>query len=549
MTENPSLGDVPAFAPPPHLNLAGPQTHHEPAEPAQSRATNGHPTAAGVGEWGLGPGSSDPTHVPSQATGPATTPAAFTAAAMDPPGTASGSTRSTATGAVGWAVVRELRRLAAAQLAERLRETDHGTDHQARRGAGQQVVEMLIADRARLRAASGEALYTTDEEQWLTQAVMDALFGLGRLQPLVDNPDVVDIEITGYDQVRLIMTDGQIVRADPVADTDEELIEFLQFVASRGTASGAERPFSRAHKTLEMSLPGRLRLSAAAWILPRPSVRIRRQTVTNTTLGALQRLGSFDARLAAFLDAAVRARKNIVVAGEMGSGKTTLVRALAAAVPEHESIITLESEWELYLNDLPQRQLRPVLPYESHAGTGEYGPDGRRAGAVTLTEIFEGVLRQNADRVIVGEVRGPEALDMFRAMQAGSGSMSTIHSRNARDTAQRLVTCISGSGASADYAWGLVATNIDLIVHVKAQYDPRTQQKHRWISEVLQITSGGGSPLTDSVRPLYSTLFACPRGTRQAELFTQPEPELLADLEDAGLDPSVLGILHERSRS
>jgi hypothetical protein len=182
-----------------------------------------------------------------------------------------------------------------------------------------------------------------------------------------------------------------------------------------------------------------------------------------------------------------------------------------------------------------------VEAFEARPGAGEMGPDGRRSGSITLEELFEDVLRHNVDRIIVGEVRGSEALAMFRAMQAGRGSLSTIHAKNARDTAQRLVTCIAGAGASADYAWGLVATNIDLIVHLRADVDPLTGRRHRYVSEVVEVNSGEGTAA--SMRPSYSTLFATPRGERMAHPVTLPTPALLEELVDAGLDPALLSPL------
>lgn len=440
-------------------------------------------------------------------------------------------------GPTDWSVVRLIRQKAAQDLAERLRGST--ADEAARRLQGQEIVELLVAEHARVQAAGGLPMLDLTEESQLIAAVMDALFGLGRLQPLVDDKDIENIEITGFDQVRLLMTDGAIVTGDPVADSDDELIDFLQFVASRGSASGAERPFSPSSPRLHLSLAGRGRLAATAWVTARPVIRIRRQTIREVTLADLCDLRSISYPLQRFLEAVMTSRMNAVVSGEPGVGKTTFVRALAAAIPETESIATLESEWELYLDRLPSRAMRPVEAFEARPGAGEIGPDGRRSGAISLEELFEDVLRHNVDRIIVGEVRGNEALAMFRAMQAGRGSLSTIHAKNARDTAQRLVTCIAGNGASADYAWGLVSTNIDLIIHLRADLDPTTGRRRRYVAEVVEVRPGEGG--VSSTRPSFSTLFAAPRGTRLAHPVTHPTPDMLEELVDAGFDASLLG--------
>jgi Flp pilus assembly CpaF family ATPase len=429
-----------------------------------------------------------------------------------------------------WDLVRTFRQTASQQLAAELRDRP-GVDEETRRELGRDVIHRLLADHNQTEASSGRGLIDVDSEAVLAQAIIDALFGLGRLQPLVDDPDIENIEVTGHDQVRLIYADGRIEVGPPVADSDEELIDFLAFLAAR--RGEAERPFGFANPRLHLALPGRARLTAAAWITQRPTIRIRRQRLTNITLTELHQVGSISHTLAAFLHAAVHARRSIVVAGEMGSGKTTMVRALAAAIPPYESIATLETEYELYLDELPQRQLRPVEAWEARPGSGERGPDGRPAGAITLEDVFEDVLRHNLDRVIVGEVRGAEAMAMFKCMQAGAGSLSTIHARNARDTIGRLVTCVVAANVPEAYAHRLVAQNVDLIVHLSARVDPRTGQRRRHVAEVIEVNPG------EEGRPATNQLFA-PGPDGRATPRHSPSEQLLTDLEAAGFRHELL---------
>ena len=145
------------------------------------------------------------------------------------------------------------------------------------------------------------------------RAVMAALFGLGRLQPLVDDPAVENIEVDGHDSVWVSYADGHDQPGPPVADSDEELIEILQLLAA--CTGSAERTFSSAHPSLHLRLDDGSRLAAMAWTTPKPHVVIRRHRVRDVDLDDLVRLGTLDTALAAFLRAAIRAGKNTVVTG------------------------------------------------------------------------------------------------------------------------------------------------------------------------------------------------------------------------------------------
>ena len=141
----------------------------------------------------------------------------------------------------------------------------------------------------------------------MAAAVENALFGLGRLQPLVDDDRVENIIITGHDRVTLELTDGRLIPGPAVADSDQELIDFLVFLASRSEVNA--RPFSEAQPRLHLRLDGGARLAAAAWVTPRPSVVIRRHRHRSVTLEDLVGLGTLTDVAASFLAAAVKARK------------------------------------------------------------------------------------------------------------------------------------------------------------------------------------------------------------------------------------------------
>ena len=431
---------------------------------------------------------------------------------------------------VDWAQVRAFRQQAAELLTAQLRDRA-GLDEPARREIGRALIVAMLRDHADSLLAEGGQPPTPAEEQALSGAIFDALFGLGRLQPLVDDPDVENIEITGCDGVHLVYGDGRVQPGPAVADSDEELIETLAFLAAR--TGGSERAFTPANPILDLTLHGGARLAARAWITPRPVVVIRRHRLTDVDLDDLTRLGMVDSSLAAFLAAAVRANKTIVVSGAQGAGKTTLVRALCNEMDPWERVGTIETEYELYLHELPERHHR-IVAHQARPGSGERSPDGRAAGEITLDDLLYSSLRLNLSRVIVGEVRGREVLPMFKAMQAGAGSLSTTHAHDARAAIERLVTCAleAGPHVTQEYAYLQIASHIDLIVQIGV--DDRTHtggRKHRYVSSVIEVDRGENS------RPAITDVFAPGPDGRAVP---RTRPSFLADLERVGFDPAWL---------
>jgi Flp pilus assembly CpaF family ATPase len=359
------------------------------------------------------------------------------------------------------------------------------------------------------------------------------MFGLGRLQPLVDDPDVENIEVTGCDQVWLQYADGRLVRGPDVAGSDEELIADLQFLAAHGGTG--ERPFSPAHPTLDLQLHDGSRLAAMAWTSWRPTVTIRRHRHTDIDLGGLVSLGMLSEAVAAFLSAAVRGGRSIVVSGLPGAGKTTLTRALANELDPLERICTIETEYELLLHHLPDRHRR-IAAMQARPGAGEHSADGHEVGTVTLDQLVYDSLRHNVTRIIVGEVRGKEILPMFKAMQAGRGSLSTTHAESARDAVERLATCALEAGAhiTEAYAYRQIAQHIDLVVQVAVTDHTATGgAKRRYVAEVVHLATGEGPN-----GMALSDIFAPGPDGRAAP--TGVAPPWMAQIVAAGLDPAWL---------
>jgi pilus assembly protein CpaF len=433
--------------------------------------------------------------------------------------------------AVDHALVRDARRVVAEQLAARL-QTEPIGDPQARRELCRSMLADVLAERARERIRAGLAPWSVEEEYALAEAVMAALFGLGRLQPLVDDPEVENIEVNGHDQVWVSYADGREEAGPPVADSDAELIEHLQLLAGRAGAS--ERTFTTANPRLHVRLDDGSRLAAMAWTTPRPQVVVRRHRVRDVDLDGLEALGAIDTALVAFLRASLRAGKNIVVTGLQNAGKTTLIRALANEFHPMERFATIEREYELHLHELPDRHVR-VVAMEAREGSSERDVTGRRAGEVTLSDLVVDALRMNLRRIIVGEVRGSEVLPMLEAMSTGDGSLCTIHARSAHRGLDRIVTlCLSaGVGMTDTFAYRLTAGAVDLLVHITLLDESAIGgRKHRFVSEVLEVNGIG-----ESGRPATTTVFA--PGSDGRAVPAHP-PACLADLIRAGFDPGFL---------
>ncbi|WP_307815614.1 CpaF family protein [Myceligenerans indicum] len=392
-----------------------------------------------------------------------------------------------------WQQVAMFRAQASERLVERLGE-DRGKDVAADKETGRKIIRTIIDDAAADLLHDGEKAWSYDEQEALETATYNALFGLGRLQPLIDDETVENIIISGAENVWVETTDGELIRKDPVASSDKELLEELAFVAQRSESNA--RNFTSAHPRLHMRLDGGSRLAAAAWVTARPSVVIRRHRLRRVSLDDLVARDMLSANQAGFLRAAVKARKSIVVAGPQGAGKTTLVRALCAEIPRHEAIGTFETEFELHLHELPDVH-EIVHAWEARPGSGEVGPDGRQAGEFGLDEALYDSFRFNLSRQIVGEVRGAEVWAMIKAMESGAGSISTTHAANGEAAVRKLVTCAmeAGSHVTRELATTKLSETIDLVVQISLRtgqdrQDPRIWRKTRNVSEIVHVAPG-----------------------------------------------------------
>jgi pilus assembly protein CpaF len=434
--------------------------------------------------------------------------------------------------AVDWTLVRRLHEATATALAEELKRRPT-LSTVAQQELARTLVQDGVDELVRQRMRAGQVVPTPAEEKVIAEAVFAAQFGLGRLQPYVDDPLVENIEAHGHDNVWIGYADGRDVRVDPIADSDEELVRQLQHIAAR--LGRAERTLTAASPLLTMRLPDGSRLAAVIETVPRPQLVIRRHRIRNADLDDMVGLRAIDRPLAEFLRAAVRARKNIVVTGAQAAGKTLMLRALANELPVKEHLATIEKHFELLLHELPDRHPR-VVPFEAREGTGERGPDGRRLGEVTLTELVEQALVMNVSRVWLGEVRGEEAWPLIEVMEAGEGgSACTLHARSAHHALERLANlCMRGRAAvTPEHAYRSCAAAIDLIVHITT-VDERWigGERHRFVSQVIECNGIG-----EGGRPAVTDLFVPgPDGRAVPE----HDPVDLADYVRVGFDPDWL---------
>ncbi|MGL5811287.1 MAG: CpaF family protein [Nocardioides sp.] len=356
------------------------------------------------------------------------------------------------------------------------------------------LIVQVLEDYARSEITIGRTPPSADAEEALAAAINAALFGVGRLQPLLADPDVENIDINGCDRVFVGYADGSERLADPVADSDEELIELIQVLAA--SVGLASRPFDSANPQLDLRLPDGSRLSAVMGVCVRPSVSIRRSRLGKVGLDDLVANQTMTPELARFLRAAVRARKNLMIAGATNSGKTTLLRALANEIPPHERLITVERALELGLDQFDD--LHPnMVAFEERL------PNSEGLGGVNLAALVRRSLRQNPSRVIVGEVLGDEIVTMLNAMSQGNdGSLSTIHANSATEVFNRISTYAlqADERLPVEATHMLIAGSINFVVFMRKRNDfADGGTLRRTVESVREVTGVDGRVLSSEV--------------------------------------------------
>jgi len=309
----------------------------------------------------------------------------------------------------------------------------------------------------------------------LQDEIQDEIFGLGPLEPLMNDPLVSDILVNGASEV-YIERQGRLHRTPVVFANDDHVLRIIQRVVSR-----VSRRIDEVTPMVDARLPDGSRVNAVIppLALDGPKLSIRRFGTHRLRIEDLVNSGSISADMADFLLAAVAARVSILISGGTGAGKTTLLGSLTSAVPHDERIVTIEDSAELLL------QHPHVVRMETRPSNSE------GAGEVSQRELVRNSLRMRPDRILVGEVRGAEALDMLQAMNTGhEGSLTTIHANDTRDALSRLemMVAMAGFELPVDVVRQYVAAGITLVVHV-ARLKGGVRKVTR-ISEITGATSG-----------------------------------------------------------
>lgn len=391
------------------------------------------------------------------------------------------------------------------------------------------ILQALDAYTTALVEVDGDRDRWTDEySEKVQQQVYDVLYRLGRFQALIDMPEVENIHIAGCDQVFLKFSDGRTERAEPIAATDAELMQMIQNIASN--QGDASRPFSTSNPDLDMDLISYVRLAAIAPpVASRPSLVMRIHRYVSITLEQLEQLGTLTTQMRRFLTAAIKARKSIVISGEPGDGKTTLMRALASCIDPMVQVVTIEKERELHLNQQPHRVL-PVIDLQYHPGSSERDASGRRIGEYSLEQCVEKALRLNSANIMVGEVRGSEIIALIEAMQINGGTFCTLHAHEPEQAIDRLVGLALEKGLTREYVSGQVAENLDFIVQMKKVKDPETGKPRRVVTHICEVLPAEGNRQATT-----HNIFSLKDGHHDASFDEAPSsPKMLHDLKEAG---------------
>lgn len=387
----------------------------------------------------------------------------------------------------------------------RVRALDPARDPAATR----RLIEEAIVDwDDRSLAGLVPPLISSDEA---TQHLMDAIAGLGPLQPYLDDPGVEEIWINGADQVFVARSGrSELTPVMLSAQAIKDLVE--RMLRSSGRRIDMSQPF------VDAALPGGERLHV---VIPPVtgehwSVNIRKFVARVHGLDDLVRVGSITDEAAAFLHAAVEVGLNILVSGATQAGKTTMVTALAASIPPSLRVITCEEVFELNLSN------------RDHVAMQCRQPSLEGAGEIPLRRLVKEALRMRPNRLIVGEVREAEAFDLLVALNSGLPGLSTLHANSAREAVTKLATLplLAGENVSAGFVTPTVAQALDVVVHLEMD-----RHGKRVVREIV-----GLSGRVEAAQIETTELFA----RRDSQLVrTGSWPGATDRFERAGISPSV----------
>jgi len=312
----------------------------------------------------------------------------------------------------------------------------------------------------------------------LLKSILDEILGYGPIQPLINDPEISEIMVNGYNKI-YIERHGRIEKSNITFENDEHVRQIIErIVLPLGRRIDADYP------AVDSRLPDGSRVNAIVppIAIDGPCITIRKFEKVPLEIEDLIKLGSITRNMADFLRACVISRLNIIVSGGTGSGKTTLLNVLSGFIPESERIVTIEDSAELQL------QQEHIVRMETKP------PDLEGRLGMTIRDLVRNSLRMRPDRIVVGEVRGQEAIDMLQAMNTGhEGSMTTLHSNSPRDTISRLETMglMAGMDLPVNVIRHQIASAIDLIVH-----QTRFRDGSRKVTSIAEVVGMEGDTVT-----------------------------------------------------
>jgi len=340
---------------------------------------------------------------------------------------------------------------------------------------------VIIRERLKDVYAQTKVNLPDDMRKHLFDEIIDEFTGFGPIQPLLDDPDISEVMVNGPNKV-FIEKGGRLTKSGVTFDDDDHVLRIIdRIILPLGRRVDADSP------TVDARLPDGSRVNAVIRpvSIDGPCITIRKFKTDKLSIDDLVKFGSITKNMGEFLNACVHAQLNIVVSGGTGSGKTTLLNILSSFIPEHERIVTIEDAAELQL------QQDHVLRLETKVAN----VDGR--GAVTIRDLVRNSLRMRPDRIVVGECRGGETLDMLQAMNTGhDGSLTTLHANSPRDALSRMETMVlmAGMDLPLKVVRQQISSAVDLIVQ-----QSRLKDGSRKVTAITEVAGMEGETvvLTD----------------------------------------------------
>jgi pilus assembly protein CpaF len=354
---------------------------------------------------------------------------------------------------------------------------------------------------------------TRDERRELVRQLTDDILGYGPLEQLLADDSITEVMVNGADRI-YIERSGKIERSPARFVDDSHVMRIIEKIVSQ-----IGRRIDESSPMVDARLPDGSRVNAIIppLALTGPTLTIRKFARDPYTINDLISFGTLSARAAQFLGACVKGKLNVLISGGTGTGKTTTLNAVSAFIPGDERIVTIEDAAELQL------QQEHVITLEARPANIE------GSGEIKIRELVRNALRMRPDRIIVGEVRGAETLDMLQAMNTGhEGSLTTIHANSPRDALARLETLVMTAGVELPHRAirEQIASAFDLLVQIQRLVDGTRRISH--ISEVVGMES--------DVITLQDIFAATPPGEADAA----ESRRLLSPLQATGLKPHFL---------